>query len=395
MFGGVLADQPTVDDALGYQKASEALANIIIDENTDTPLTIGVFGEWGVGKTSFLKMIEERIPSEKYSTVWFDPWRYDEKQVIQAALIQTILAKIDQTTTDEGFRRQIIELSAKFLALIAAKVTEVATSGLVKPIELFNEAKQIIKPGFEEIRSWNEIDRTFERVVNIHVGKEGRLIIFIDDLDRCMPENAIQVLEAIKLFLAQKNCVFVLGVDKQGIENAISLRYRDNPQMSGVRYLEKIIQIPFFLPQPDPDNIKVFTQSFLGETTVYQTQRVISAGAVNNPRRIKRFINTLSLLRAIASDKDLEEPVLAKIVIIQSLFPEFFQILCNEPEAIRHLMELSKAEQPSESPKYNVYKKFLDKQELIAFLIKTRDINPRYDLWDSYLHLATIGGDSG
>ena len=92
----VLSDQPTIDDAFGYQKAAAILADIIVSDKTETPFTIGVFGEWGTGKTSLLKMIEAKVKQlDNYHTIWFDPWRYDEKHTIQAALIQTILAKMD------------------------------------------------------------------------------------------------------------------------------------------------------------------------------------------------------------------------------------------------------------------------------------------------------------
>ncbi|MCB0211774.1 MAG: hypothetical protein KDJ52_20715 [Anaerolineae bacterium] len=87
----VLNDQPTVYDLLGYSKVATTLANIVISENTDTPFTIGIFGEWGSGKTSLLNMIQEKVKAQNCSTVWFDAWRYDERNVIQTALIQTIL----------------------------------------------------------------------------------------------------------------------------------------------------------------------------------------------------------------------------------------------------------------------------------------------------------------
>lgn len=393
MFNKVLSDEPTIEyDAFGYQKAAAALTDIIVNEETETPFTIGIFGEWGTGKTTLLRMIEVKIQQYKnYPTIWFDPWRYDEKKTIQSALIQTILARMYEDSENKVFKEQIFELTGRFLTLIAAKTVEIGTSGVVKPFEIAKEAGEIIKPKFDEIRDWNKLEQTFAEVVKNYVGKDGRLVIIIDDLDRCLPENAIQVLEAIKLFLAQENCIFVLGVEKRGIEEAITLRYKDNPQMSGIKYLEKIVQLPFFLPQPKPINIENYAKKLLGLDKSDETQDIIKAGTGNNPRRIKRLINTLSLLRSIASEADLEVPVLAKIIMIQLQFPNIYQLLCSDPTNIDKLTKICETDKPYNAPDYNAYKAYFEKEtEIIPFLYKTRHIYPKDNLWDSYFYLTSL-----
>ncbi len=389
---GVLSDQPTIIDKFNYQKAATTLADIIKDKNTDTPLTVGIFGEWGTGKTSFLRMVEAKIQDGQYPTVWFDPWRYDDRQMIQEAFIQTILAKMDSDHACEGFQKEVAELTLRFLALIAAKTVEIGTAGAVRPWEIGEDAREIIKPRFERIRQWNEIEQSFAQVVHRYLGDTTKkLVIFIDDLDRCLPENAIQVLEAIKLFLAQKNCVFVLGVDKQGIEAAIKLRYKDNPQLTGVKYLEKIIQLPFSLPRPNRESITTYVKELFGEFRTEEALSVLEAGADGNPRRIKRFINALRLLGSIASG-DLEEAPLAKIVMLQLRFPEFYQFLCGDPDAIDNLIEHGEETEALEILGHNTYKKYVEQADLIAFLSKTKDIFPKQGFWDSYLKFSAMYG---
>lgn len=393
-YKSLLSDQPAIEDLLGYYNAAEALANIIINPNTDTPLTIGIFGEWGSGKTSLMKMVQAKIsdqlePSLKIFTIWFDPWRYDDKEAIWQALIQTILLELYSNAASGGHKFEIAKLTAKFIGLITAKTVEVVTVGAVDLMKTLDQVEQIIKPKFDEIRFWNKFETSFSEIVQKLVGETGRLVIFIDDLDRCLPENAIQVLEAIKLFLAQENCIFVLGVEKQAIEEAISLRYKDDSRIAGVKYLEKIIQLPFALPIPRSDDIKAYTHKHSGEEYMPQIQRIIKVGAGNNPRRIKRFINSLNLLRSIASDKDIKESILAKIVMLQLRFPRFYQFLCYNPDAIDDMLALSDGQETPETPDKTAYEEFINEKELRDFLIDTQDIRPD-DLWDPYLRLTAM-----
>ena len=113
----------------------------------------------------------------------------------------------------------------------------------------------------------DDFRRTFEQINREHVEKRGRLVVFVDDLDRCLPERAVEALEAIKLFLDVPGCIFVLGVDRQVIERGIQVRYKDFDAgsigpilLDGARYLEKIIQIPFSLPPAKAEAMRGFVE---------------------------------------------------------------------------------------------------------------------------------------
>jgi predicted KAP-like P-loop ATPase len=179
-----------------------------------------------------------------------------------------------------------------------------------------------------------------------------------------------------------------LGAEKQGIEKAISVRYKENPRMDGVKYLEKIIQLPFFLTIPQSEDIKAYTKKLVGAARLEQTQRIIDDGGGRNPRRIKRFLNAFTLLHTIAPDENLKNDVLAKIVMIQLRFPEFYQFLCTDHDAIDNLLMLNDGEMLPDWPRHQVYEKWSTKTELVDFLIRTRDIKP--SIWDPYLRLATM-----
>lgn len=237
----------------------------------------------------------------------------------------------------------------------------------------------------EQLTSMEQFEGTFRETLQLilvdekNPGATGRLIVFIDDLDRCLPEKAVEILETVKLFLEVEGVVFVLGMDKQVIERGIDVRYRamlpngieQNRVISGDTYLEKIIQIPFLLPAMGDDDIDQFihflengntlervtdeqirheqerlTRELILSTT---TQRVFRQGIRPNPRQIKRALNIFRLLQGIALIREwrgrlpfgsVSWTLLAKTVVIQLQFPEVYQAWRQEPQLIRWLEEI-------------------------------------------------------
>ena len=113
----------------------------------------------------------------------------------------------------------------------------------------------------------------FRTLVEQHVTNNGgRLVVFVDDLDRCLPEKAIEVLEAIKLFVDAPGCVFVLGLDQDVIARGIEMKYKELGEkkdgegkgqftIEGMRYLEKIIQLPFQIPPVEQTDMGEFVEA--------------------------------------------------------------------------------------------------------------------------------------
>ena len=192
----------------------------------------------------------------------------------------------------------------------------------------------------ERIAALDDFRRTFEQINREHVEKRGRLVVFVDDLDRCLPDRAVEALEAIKLFLDVPGCVFVLGVDRQVIERGIQVRYKDFDDspigpilLDGARYLEKIIQIPFSLPPVKAEAMRGFVERIIeGRLSDPRCAEVFARGLEPNPRRIKRTLNIFLLLERLAQNRpdlaDRIKPVrLAKIVIIREYHPRLFALL--------------------------------------------------------------------
>jgi hypothetical protein len=154
----------------------------------------------------------------------------------------------------------------------------------------------------EEVSSLEQFQGLFERLLRrFGIGGKRRLFVFVDDLDRCLPEDAVAALEAIKLFLNLEGCVFVLGMDRLVVEQGIAVRY-EKLQAAGFdarAYLDKIIQVPFNLPPLGERQIGRYLDQLSGAAgggVFALVQELIAKAAPPNPRALKRVLNALLLV---------------------------------------------------------------------------------------------------
>jgi KAP family P-loop domain len=339
----LLDDNPTTEDALGFRESADRVFDVITHIET-RPVAIGIFGGWGSGKTSLMKMVEAKLETEDIKTVWFNAWKYDGKEAIWNAFIQTILLKMKEDNAfaaKSAFKTRVLSVS-KELAKFAAKVgTRVLPGGIVRPEDVDDFLEAISSSADDDLFQFiNQFEVTFGKLVAEWVGENGYVVVFVDDLDRCLPENAVEVLEALKLYLDQASCIFVIGVEPAIVEEAIKRRYGDHPALSQVEYLEKIIQIPFVLPRVRAKAaLDLAGESMqLSAKERSDLKKLIMYGLDRNPRRVKRLFNALAIAssdEAAASKKD--RLPLAKILVLQMRFPSFYRDLRKDPGLVQKL----------------------------------------------------------
>lgn len=405
-----LTDRSTLRDDLSFSDFSPALGDILT--GAQTPLTLGVFGPWGSGKTSLLRMLQQQLeqPGGSVRTVWFTAWKYDRQEALWRAFILRVLDGLYPRQPKEGLlweRRERVELpkggepkddEEKKLADLIKQLDRLEQS-VYRPVDwqevgrltadwskLGPEAAKaagalasLFVPGGELIRGaltkifgakdnsdpdlagavsairrevkthhrdqllhMEQFEADFKQALELALPPQGRLVVFVDDLDRCLPEKAVEVLEAIKLFLEVPNTVFVLGMDAEVIERGIEVRYREllrhqgaeraELPLSGASYLQKIVQIPFHLPPlavGDTDAyIQALEQDLEADARLTEiTREVFALGVLPNPRQVKRALNIFRLLRQIADKRgtQVSGPLLAKTVLIQTQWPELYQ----------------------------------------------------------------------
>ena len=345
--------------SLNFSLYASELSRIAVQatENNEGAFTVGIFGSWGSGKTTLMRQIEAQLKGNnsyenfnlsKCKTIWFNSWKYDEKEAIWNALIQSILVEIEKDTrNDEPLNNRIKEL-AKNIGFHAYDISKEVFIGLIRTqikkytdVELstkdFNLSKEqlreldIVKVLSEHYKGINAFETDFKSIVDAYVGEKGKLIVFIDDLDRCLPENALAVLEALKLYLDQASCVFFIGLDKRVIEQAVAHRYKDS-NITGKEYIEKMIQLNFFLPDKDPESVKFAIQSTLKEIALIEDEiwDMLLRATKANFRRTKQFIIAWNIVKNIAISLGIEQktlPKMAKVLLIQMYFPDFYDVL--------------------------------------------------------------------
>lgn len=291
------ADNETKQDLLGYQVHADLLSNIILKDEM-LPITIGVFGNWGSGKSSLMLLMEQKLSvwQKEYKTegiakgksgvlqIRFNSWQFDNYESNKMSLIDTMLTSIRE---DINVRADIFTQADTLLSHI--KLLEVGSFVLRKIYENLTpeeikkwipDQKEIAKmTGNEEYRELHQyvtngnslryisqFRKLFKELI-IEADYKA-VVVYVDDLDRCKPERIIDCLEAVKLFVNVQRTAFVIGADERIIEYAISQQYPIEPEKDEISspfsdYLEKLIQLPYKIPKLSLNEQKTYLNLLL------------------------------------------------------------------------------------------------------------------------------------
>lgn len=284
------ADNASKIDMLSYEPYAELLHDIALSERVN-PLTIGLFGSWGSGKSTVLNLVEGKIKrdsNKEIVSVFVNAWMFEGYDDAKTALMEVILRTLEE---NEDIKQRVGEklrslrdridwfrvgsyavkkggpalLSAtlgnplpimidslKTLIPKDSKEAEEAISGIKKTKEFLKE-----EPNDNVVQNIRMFREEFEQMMSD--SKIGNLIIIIDDLDRCSPERIIDTLEAIKLFLAVKKTTFILAIDEDVISYAVHRKYPkidDETLNISKDYIEKIVQMPIRIPELSDIDVK-------------------------------------------------------------------------------------------------------------------------------------------
>ncbi|GHE15273.1 KAP family P-loop NTPase fold protein [Streptomyces alanosinicus] len=339
-------------DRFGFSTHAKVLCDAIARAE-DLPLTIGIFGPWGMGKSSFMKVCEGLLRACDIRTVWFNPWKYNQKDEIWHALIQTVLTEIahdldkrrksGEATVQERLAQAldtVKRLSHAAAWLLARRAAGPLTAGFLAPGDVDAVQGALTAPGVETYLHVNRFEEDFREVVNTYA-EGGRLVLFIDDLDRCTEDAAITVLDSLKLFLGEGSCVFVLAMDYQVVAEAAAKRF-DGERTDGARgrqYLEKLIHFPLHLPGIPFEALhqhlhdKVTDPALTGSRELWE---LIEVAFSANPRRVRRFVNGLNhaaLTLHLHNDPPERDRLLhaGTLLAFQIKYPDFFAALQSDP----------------------------------------------------------------
>jgi predicted KAP-like P-loop ATPase len=426
------ADKETDLDFLNFSEVASITADLI-RRPTLLPLSIGIFGNWGSGKSSMLRLIEQDMlnkfnGSEEQSPflfVNFDAWLYQDFDDARAALMETIGKRLlSQAQSDTPVAKKALKFLKRvnyFRAIGSAMDIGAAIAFGIPPVGIAKRAmdalgnfahgtaraedvgslKDAVTKGKEAAESFLKPEETttppeeitafrkeFAELLTNDLKKT--LVVFVDNLDRCLPAVAINTLEAIRLFLFLPNTAFVIAADEDMIRLSVEKHFDGLSAKHVTDYLDKLIQVPIRVPRIGTQELRAYMFLLLISETVadvaaFQRARTLLAtylrnswkgdkptseqvlkeigidtqelrsrldladrlapvlasapNVMGNPRIVKRLFNTIMMRAKIAKDHamPIDEALLAKLAVFERCTDEkttgeFLQMINNAPE---------------------------------------------------------------
>ena len=309
-------DVETTQDFLNFSVIAKTVAELIA-ESGEKPISIGVSGNWGAGKSSMVKMIGEELKlkddgkddkEKEYVFLEFNAWLYQGYDDARAALLQAVSDKLleesqkrsdpqnDLAVKVKGFIKRINWLQvAKMvvplsLGLIPGGVAVGGIASLIGAVanltqnndeeaqtaksEAVSAAFDALTPEMKELLKDNASKSTPQQIEKLRADfaellKELNitLVILVDDLDRCLPPTAISTLEAMRLLLFVERTAFIIAADEQMIRNSVRAHFADVELSEGLvtSYFDKLIQIPLSVPHLGVAEVKIYLVMLFAE----------------------------------------------------------------------------------------------------------------------------------
>lgn len=420
----ILSDNETKVDLLNNEAIAKTIVSLIKDSK-EQPISIGIHGDWGAGKSSILEMVENEVKTfareseKKCVCIRFNGWKHQGFEDSKVALMSSIISELEKKEKLGAKSRKILKkLWGNINWMNVAKTAGKTALGLATdtaPLTLLSSTMDILKAtvtseegiaeAIESIdgylkdanitedtssnKQFSEFQDNFNEL--LEDASIEKLIVLIDDLDRCLPDVAINTLEAIRLFMFTEKTAFVIAADESMIRYAVKKHFPDAIDENkfnigdafASRYLEKLIQIPFRIPAlgeveaciyimllmvgsvftdeninykklreeglsriRKPWNVESLTvddvKGILGADYEKSANEVLIATQIchllaqnteGNPRKIKRFVNMLLLRYEIAKNRgfgdELELAILAKMMLAEYYETDFYKELPN------------------------------------------------------------------
>ncbi|GAA1651129.1 KAP family P-loop domain protein [Saccharothrix algeriensis] len=391
-------DNPAILDLLGFDAVAEVVARVVTAGGLD-PVTVGIHSAWGGGKSTALNLIAGRLGREGHVVVVrIDPWEFENAEDLRGTLITQVLdelqSRVESTTTEPSKRERLVARLGDLRRRIAwGRVAQVLVSSAVTLSPNFDGLIEALTPKPKQVESeagtagaqgMAGFREAFEALMG-EVDGIQKVVVLVDDLDRCLPPTIMATLEAIKLFLSVRRMAFVLAADEDLIREAIGVHLEGAAKGGFAKlYTEKIIQLPISLPVLSVEQAEAYVALLLcknaGQLTTQAFQDVIDAARQRrlegrapyvvagengsdgpsgehlvlaariaeglgadvwrSPRAIKRFLNAFAVREhlARAGGAELELEVLLKLYLLEIRHLEEFRLLSQKPSAERNTL---------------------------------------------------------
>ena len=380
------SDEPATQDLLAFRAVAETAADAIFDDGLD-PVAIGLSGAWGSGKTSVLELIKSEITERSKSgdrkvlVISTQPWLYDPAVGPKESLIAEVLGALSKEFKEsdpvgkaglEAFKKLVRKVNWSKAVKMAAKTA--ITMQLPNIDDVFGLVSD--EPdSLDGEKGMTAFREEFETLLaDPALAHLSRVVVLVDDLDRCLPDTVVETLEAIRLFLSAKRMSFVIAADEDRVAEAIQQKLKtaapkNEDEDPAKLYLHKVVQTTVPLPALSRfdteaylflllakaelsedeaayasfvtkcdelrigggslDDLEVEDGSVLAEHLVTATRLtpILYEKFHGNPRRIKRFLNDLNVRQAVARRRgfELEPDEVAKLMVLERILTDDFE----------------------------------------------------------------------
>ena len=399
-------------------------------------VVLGLHGSWGSGKTTLMRALQDQITAGVAGNdpliIEFNAWKYQERTALWRALILRVLGELrrhaapgDNSALDEleqslyrafavrqsgpwsvNWRTVIVEavsigLSAVHLDIVGRLLRAIGFGGsrtrkrsddsaLIdrQDVEKLGGVleRAVIERQVAQVESVEQFLAKFAELVGKLTANGRRIFVLVDDLDRCLPEAALEIFESIKLFMDAPGCGFVVAVDRDVIRRGLLVRYAglqgaaQPPFISADEYLEKTISISYDVPRLSETDVDTLIDIVpLSLELEVRHRELIRSGLGPNPRRVKRFMNLLAVqteLARLARERQLAVPpalsgqdpaefaILLKLMLISYRYPGIFQAALADPGLLIRLQRI--ANSSSTRPEVEAAKMRTDRRDQVA-----------------------------
>jgi len=357
------------DDEFEHKHYVSVLKDILL--KSQTPINVGLYGKWGVGKSSIVHMLKEEIENgedlEGFEYVEVDAWGISGRS-LQQGILEEINANLGFPYSQEELEDTLYNIqhvdTVQFRNLfrsywwiwamimgpsipllfhakddIVSALSMIGFASIVGALVplsrlFFSTSKRII-PRAVSTFQFNSI---YEKIIE---NRNKKLVVVIDNLDRCEDTVAVELLGIIQTFMVKENCINILACDDEAIVTHLKNVKKNYTDKDGNEFLSKFFQITIRIPPFIGENLSSYAEKLIKKRSVKFNpfvKPILISGAIENPRKINQFLNIAVALYRLAELKENAGRLqkgsitgntnfLMKMIVIRHEWPEFYRAL--------------------------------------------------------------------
>jgi len=412
--GLILTDDTVIDPILDFNLYSNAIVNII--KNSHPKFSIGVFGDWGAGKTTLINSVDKALQSDAdVIKIRLETSRYKREIFPLVSLLKGIAYTLPPGKGFENLKQKLEISAINFLKRTPDILTSIISKYASEEDEISNEMLNTFKKELNsKIQLIAELDRDTvyfdgfgeikKEIKNLRIDNPAfRIVIFVDDLDKCSPRKAFEILEMIRVFQDIEGFIYVIGISYDMISK-LSKVGNSESSFDEERYFKKLIHVPITLPKWSNQDIVKLVKDLIKKGMIHDKFKdvvdknieIISVAIDNNPREIKRFLNNFFVACEIFSRKknfEAKELIFSgkknfeakELLVVQAVhlrWNKFYNILVKSDESFfRGLDKYLKMDDESRLKSLDLYEEKNDEIDTKIWKV-LRDFKTDSDLWD-------------